>query len=144
MVSRQSLHELFEVRRLLESEAVRQATPLVPDDVLDELEVTLTHSQEQLAAGDVAGHHASDVRMHETLRSYIQNSLLKEMLEGLNNHVSMLRRMGHLQPGQHLAESLKEHRAILRAIRARDADQAEAAMSRHLENSAVRLESLFD
>ena len=144
MVSRQSLHELFEVRRLLETEAVRQATPLIPDCVLDELEETLACSQEQLAEGDVAGHHASDVHIHETLRSYVDNGLLRQMLEELNNHVSMLRRMGHLQPGQHLEDSSQEHRRILQAIRERDAERAAKEMARHLENSSSRLGKLFD
>ncbi len=47
------------------------------------------------------------------------------------------RKPGHMEAG------LKEHQRILRAIRARDADKAEAAMRTHIVNTSSRLRELW-
>ena len=50
--------------------------------------------------------------------------------------------VAQLQPGPHLVESFKEHRAILQAMRERDPEGAAELMGLHLVNSAVRIQEL--
>ena len=141
-VSRQDIREVYEVRKLLEMEVVRQVTPLIPDSVLDELDRSLTETQAQFDAGDSAKHFESDVCFHETIANFVENRLLKEILESLTNRVSMVRRFAHLQPGHHMIESFKEHRAILRAMQQRDPEQVVELMRDHLEQSSLRIQEL--
>ena len=143
-VSRQDIREIYEIRKLLESEVVRQVTPVIPEPVLDELERSLAETQALFDAGDSAKHFESDVFFHETIISFSENHLLKEMLDGLTNRISMVRRFAQLQPGYHMTESFKEHRAILQAMRQRDPEQVAELMRNHLEQSSLRIQELAE
>ena len=139
-VSRRDIWEIYQVRMLIEAEIVRQVTPIIPDSTLDDLERSLDENQSQLEAGDKVSHVASDIYFHETIVGLAENMLLKEILAGLNNRIVRVRRFAQLQPGYHLVESLEEHRAIYRAMRARDPEAAAEALRVHLENSAYRIQ----
>jgi DNA-binding GntR family transcriptional regulator len=142
VVSQQDIREVYEIRRLLEAEAVRQATLLIPESVLDELDRSLTETQARFDRGDTSQHFASDIHFHETILDFVENRLLKEMLDGLTNRISMVRRFALSRPGPHLVESLKEHRAILQAIQQHDPERAAGLMRLHLERSALRIQEL--
>jgi len=139
-VSRQDVREIYEVRKLLEAEIVRQATPLLPESVLDELERSLDRNQAQIDSGDMVGNIESDAYFHSTIGAFVENELIKEILDALNNRILRIRRLAQLQPGLHLVESLNEHRVILRAMRRRDAEAAAEATMIHLENSSLRMQ----
>jgi len=141
-VSRQDIREIYEIRRLLESEVVRQVTPVIPESVFDELERSLAETQALFDAGDSAKHFESDVYFHETIVNFVENGLLKEILDSLTNRISMVRRFAQLQPGYHMTESFKEHYAILQAMRQRDPEQAAELMTLHLERSSLRIQEL--
>jgi len=141
-VSRQDISDVYEIRGLIESEAVRQVTPLIPESVLDELERSLTETLAQFEAGDVTKNFESDVFFHETISGFVENKLLKEVLDGLTNRISMVRRFIQLKPGPHFLEFLREHRAILQAMRQRDPEQAAERMRVHLEHSSLRIQEL--
>jgi DNA-binding GntR family transcriptional regulator len=143
-VSQQDIREVYEIRRLLEAEVVRQVTPLIPESVLDELDKLLTETQVQFEAGDITKHFESDVYFHETIADFVENKLLKEVLDGLTNRISMVRRFAQLQPGDHLVVSIQEHHAILQAIRQRDPERASELMRGHLERSALRIQELAE
>jgi DNA-binding GntR family transcriptional regulator len=144
MVSRQDIREVYEIRRLLESEVVRQVASLIPEPVLDELDRLLTETQAYFDAGDSAKHFESDVCFHETITNFVENKLLKEVLDGLTNRISLIRRFAQLQPGYHMTESFKEHRAILQAMQQRDLEQAAGLMRVHLERSGLRIRELAE
>ena len=141
-VSPQDIQQVYEIRTLLEPEVVRQVTQLIPEPVLDELEECLTEAEVQFNAGDVTKQFESDVYFHETIANFVENKLLKEVLDGLTNRVSIVRRFAQSKPGPHLVESLKEHRAILQAMRKRDPAQAAELMRLHLEESSLRIQNL--
>jgi DNA-binding GntR family transcriptional regulator len=141
-VSQDEIREVFEVRAVLETEMVRQVTPVIPEVVVDELDRWLSDSRAQLEVGNITKHFETDVHFHETLLNSVQNGLLKEMLDSLTNRLFMVRRLAQSKPGPHIPESLQEHRGILRAIRARDADRAAALMNQHLQHSSQRIQEL--
>ena len=143
-VSQRDIREVYEVRRLLESEVVRQVTPLIPESVLNELDRSFVETQAQFDAGDTTKHFESDIHFHGTILDFVENRLLKEVIDGLNNRISIVRRFAQLRPGPHLVESFKEHRAILQAMRQRDAKQAAELMRRHLEESSLRVQELAE
>jgi len=141
-VSQRDIHQVYKVRGLLEAEIVRQVTLLIPQPALDELDNSLVETQAQVDAGDIAKHYENDVSFHETIASFAENKLLREILDSLTNRISMVRRFAQLQPGPHLIESLGEHRAILQAMRQRDPERAAEMMRLHLENSSLRIQEL--
>lgn len=142
-ISHQDVHEIYQVRGLLEAEVVHQVTPLIPDSVLDELERSLAKDRIQLEAGDRTTHFESDVFFHETIVSYAENNLLKEILDSLTNRIVRIRRFAQHQPGFHQLESFEEHRTILQAMQQRNAEKASEAMRVHLEKSAIRIQEFI-
>jgi DNA-binding GntR family transcriptional regulator len=112
--------------------------------VLDELDRLLTETQAQFEGGDITKHFESDVCFHETITNFVENKLLKEVLDGLTNRISVVRRFAQLQPGYHMTESFKEHRAILQAMQQRDPEQAAGLMRVHLERSGLRIQELAE
>jgi len=143
-VSHQDIREVYEIRKLLEAEIVRQVAPLIPESVLDELDRSLIESKTQFDAGDYTKHFEGDTLFHETVANYVDNALLKEVLDGLTNRISMVRRFALSNPGPHLVESFQEHHAILGALRQRDPERAAELMGVHLQNSALRIQSLSE
>ena len=141
-VSRQDIQDIYELRRLLESQAVRQVTPTIPTSVLEELDQSCNQDQELLDAGKDAEHYDCEVFFHASILKYVDNALLVEVLESLSNRTSIVLRFALRQPGPHIPESLQEHRAILRAMRQRDAETAARLMAQHLENSSLRIQEL--
>ena len=110
--------------------------------MLNELERLLTETQVQFDAGDTTKHFENDIHFHGTILDFVENGLLKEVMDGLNNRISIVRRFAQLRPGPHLLESLQEHRVILQAIRQRDPEQAAELMRLHLEKSSLRVQEL--
>ena len=143
-ISPRDIHEIYEVRKLLETEVVRHATPLMPDSVLAGVESYLAETRTRFEAGDGTVHFESDVQFHETIASYEQNALMRELLAGLSKRILAIRRFALGRPGPHLMESWQEHSSILLAIRQRDADQAADLMWSHLDGSAQRLAALAE
>jgi DNA-binding GntR family transcriptional regulator len=141
-VSRQDIHNVYEIRRLLEAEVVRQVTPVISKEALDDLEQSLTEAETAFKAGDEFRHVEADVHFHETITGFMKNELLKDVLDSLTNRISMVRFFAQLQPGYHMIESFQEHRSILEAMRQRDAELAAELMTTHLATSAQRIQEI--
>jgi DNA-binding GntR family transcriptional regulator len=141
-VSQQDIHNVYEIRRLLEAEVVRQVTPVIPQDVLDDLRQSIAAAEKAFKAGNETKHAEADVHFHETIMNFVENELLKEVLDSLTNRVSMVRYFAQLQPGYHMIESFQEHLSILEAMSQRDAETAAALMTAHLEKSAQRIQEI--
>lgn len=142
-VTHQDIRDVYEIRRLIEAEIVRQATPVIPESVLDELDRQLKEDLIALESGVSAQHFGTDQLFHETLAGYCQNKLFMEILDKMNNRIIRVRGFALHQPGTHLFKSHEEHDAILKAIRIRDADLASKLMSQHLADSAIRIEGFI-
>lgn len=141
-VSCQDIHDIYEIRELLEAQVIRQVTPIVPESVLDAGDQILERTEADLKAGDYSGHFQSDLYFQNHIFSLAKNQLLKEILDSLNNRITRIHVFAQTQPGSHMVDSLQEHRAILQAIRQRDPNAAAQAARTHLENSAMRLQKL--
>lgn len=141
-VSHQDIHNVYEIRRLLEAEVVRQVTPVIPPEVLDDLQQSLKEAETAFKAGDESKHAEADVQFHETIIGHVNNELLKEVLDSLTNRISMVRFFAQLQPGYHMLESFQEHLSILEAMRQRDAELASELMTTHLASSAQRIQEI--
>lgn len=141
-ISRRAIREIYEVRQILESEVVRLATPLIPKSVLEELGRRLIETQAKFETGDFTDHFAVSIDFHDAILASIENTVLKEVLDSLNNRIRMIRRFAQLQPGSHLIDALREHRVILEAMQRGAAEEAAELMRLHMEKSGVRLQQL--
>lgn len=143
-LNREDIQKTFELRRILETEVVRQVTPLIPGEVLEQLERSISETHSSYASGNAIKHFETDVLFHNTLIDYCRNELIVETLRSLHNRITTVRRLAQTRSGPHLEIGLDEHKAVLHAVRQRDAEEAARLMAEHLNRSAARLMSLVE
>jgi DNA-binding GntR family transcriptional regulator len=133
--------ELYYMREVLEGTAARlvaQHASEVEISILDDL-----CQQYEAALGDEAALTASNRRFHETLYRCSHNRYLLNIVTVLHDALSLLSGTT-LSQAERAEETLLEHRAVVAAIRARDADAAEQALRTHIRTAhKVRMQKLF-
>jgi DNA-binding GntR family transcriptional regulator len=135
--------ELYYMREVLEGTAARLVAQHASDveiSILDDL-----CQQYEAALGDEAALTASNRRFHDTLYRCSHNRYLLNMVTVLHDALSLLGGSGTtLGNAERAAETLREHREVVAAIRARDADAAERALRSHIRAAQkVRMQKLI-
>ncbi len=126
--------ELMEARRLFESETAALAATLITRDELDRLEQAVA-DMEQDNINRIDNHEASDRRFHVGIAQATQNSAIVATIENLwdvRNHSPMCVRILDKVRSQGVRPRIDEHRAIIEALRQRDAARSREAMRTHL------------
>jgi DNA-binding FadR family transcriptional regulator len=130
------LGEQLECRRILEVEAAALAAERASDEQLELLTASfrmMTVSAERAQRNPVAEglYHEADIAFHRAIVDTAGNRTLGRMTEPIHRALSAaLRRLS--RPQHRFERGLPEHERILSAIRARDPDEARAAMRSHL------------
>lgn len=130
-VSVDDLIQLFEVREMLEGLATRRVTERLTPSTKAELEGVVERHGEALKRKDLASHVEMDMRFHSVIRESASNVPLSEMLDRLQARVRLA--MHSLWQGDDAPRrALEDHKKILAAISAGDAEEAEAAARAHI------------
>jgi len=135
----QSQRKLFEVRQVIEPDLAALAARRATAEHLAGMRKAL-QEQEQLVARGESGIEA-DTTFHYLVAEAAGNEVLLKIMDNL---MGLLRetRETSLQQGGRPAQSLKQHRAILGAIEARDAEAAQRRMERHIRQMEERVFNL--
>lgn len=139
----QDVRDLFQAREALEVALVQWITPLIGQAQLDEFAQLFATIDDDLARGHYDSYIPSDARFHAAILENTTNTVFIRMLGQLNEQITRIRNYSHSQPGEHMREAHAEHRAILAALQARDADAAARAMREHLRNVTRRAIALL-
>jgi GntR family transcriptional repressor for pyruvate dehydrogenase complex len=130
----QSIRELLEVRKILETGCASLAARHRTEEDLRALEEELTIMEQSIA--DEAKGEEADVRFHLKLARASHNSLLIPMMESLSQklHENMkeTRRLWFYAESGEARRLLGEHADIYAAVRDKDEKRAFEAMSGHL------------
>jgi GntR family transcriptional repressor for pyruvate dehydrogenase complex len=129
LASGASLLEIHAVRRLLEPEATRMATPRLTDADFAELE---EHLQRMEAAQDVAAFIDADTAFHRVILDACGNAALSSLIQNLSGSTQRARLWQSLVEQSATEATLASHRAIYTALLARDDEMAAAADLMHL------------
>ncbi len=134
--TKREMARLFEVREALEGLSARLAAPRIARD-------EVRHMEETFRGLDVAPTPAAfrkyverDRYFHWRLVEIAANEQLAHAMESVNM-MFFAWQDGLVRPA---AETIKDHFAILEALRRRDPDASEAAMRLHIRRSVERLE----
>jgi DNA-binding GntR family transcriptional regulator len=135
--------ELYYMREVLEGTAARLTARHASEVEISILEDLCRQYEEAGRTGDEAMLAASNRRFHDTLYRCSHNRYLVNMLTVLHDALSLLGSTT-LRSKERAQETLKEHRAVVDAVKARDADAAEAALRNHIRAAQkVRMTQLF-
>jgi DNA-binding GntR family transcriptional regulator len=139
-VTVQSIHETFDVRRLLEGAAAGRAAELATPEEIEQLRVLAVLPRP--AEGDYRSRtnspaeyrdaEAANVRFHLAIAAAARNSLAMELIERCLAQVDRFMSLGvHFGPFQEVATDA--HLAIVDAIAQHDGDVARSRMEEHLD-----------
>jgi DNA-binding GntR family transcriptional regulator len=123
--------DLYAIRRMLEVMAIRRAVPNIDDDMLQRLELANK-------SVEVAARH-SEVHQFRELCAQFHEVILEAT--GSKIYSDTTRSIIHLAlfavplDERRIDQVISEHRAIIRALRARDGKKAAQLMDRHLGGS---------
>ena len=130
--------KMFEARRLVEVAVAGLAAEHATDDDLRKMaeEVGETYA----ALDNPEEYFIHDFGFHRAVAAASGNPILATFMEMVSD-VLYQRRRRAVGAARDMKESAEMHRKIYRAIRARDADAARAAMSEHLTQAQLTFES---
>jgi DNA-binding GntR family transcriptional regulator len=139
VLTAEELHQLFEVRYLLETHALSAVQ--LPIDTIDEIR-QLAHQMDNVTDGaaynDFKDYLVLDRAFHQTLVGLSGNSYLLKAWQDLHVHLHLSR----LYTGVGLfdrGDSTSEHRAIVEALAQRDSDQAVEMLRQHIRRVENRM-----
>ncbi|MDQ7841453.1 MAG: GntR family transcriptional regulator [bacterium] len=132
------IEELYALREIMEGLAAALAARQGGERCRAQLERLLVRQQARVQAGDVEGYGDLDLAFHRCLREASGNARLSRVAESFNGQIRLLISTSAQLPGR-LPVSLQEHKAIVRAVKAKDPAAAEAAMRHHVQQAGVAI-----
>ncbi|HEX8713996.1 MAG TPA: GntR family transcriptional regulator [Solirubrobacteraceae bacterium] len=138
MPSREQALEVYEVRALLEGLVARECAENASAAQLQELRDAFSEFEASHESGDARLMLQAKSRFYDGMFDGAGNETVRSILESLQARVSVLRATTMTRPGR-APESVREIRAIVGAIEARDADAAASACSFHVRQAARTL-----
>ena len=137
-VSVHDVKEIFEIRTALESLATVLATVRIEPEELEKLRALLAEIEGHIERKDIEKIVATDIEFHGLLYQVSRNDRLVTIISNLKEQLARFRTLSMSYPGR-LQETLEEHRAMVEAIAAGDADAAREAAERHMEQAEKTL-----
>ena len=130
-VSDKDLTDVYHLLSLLESDAAGVVAECASDAQIRELQAL--HDKLESAVGDREKFFALNERFHMRLLEIAGNRWRDQMVADLRKVMKLNRHNSLLKSGR-IAESLKEHRAIMKALAKRDAGATVLKMQEHFSN----------
>lgn len=140
-ITEQDLDEIFPVIALLEGRCAYEAALNASDADLAALEQLHDRLQRHAQSKRINEYYETNFAIHEAIIVLANNRWLAQVISDLRKIVKLARLQQLHAPGR-LEQSLSEHLAVYAALKARDAEGAEAAMRTHLTRQRVALREL--
>lgn len=135
----EELIDAYQVREALEVLAVRLAVPRITEADLAGLEELVDRMSEHAKNGAISDFFPANVAFHELLCELSGNEKLRQVHYRLAGEIGRFQARTLALRGN-LDDSVAEHRAILAAIRLRDAEKAAELTAAHIRVPARRLQ----
>ena len=142
-VTRDDLVDIYKIRMRLEGLASATAAVRISDCDLELLRNSVELAEFYISKNDAEHLKELDTEFHSIIYRASGNRVLNKTLSELHRNITSYRKMSLAVPGR-LERSVGEHREILEAIEARDAERADRLTSEHiaaaLENMLITVE----
>ena len=140
-ITERDLDEIFPVIALLEGRCAFEAARNATDADLAALTQMHERLEKAARARRITEYYEANFAIHEAIITLANNRWLAQVIGDLRKILRLARLQQLHAPGR-LAQSLAEHMAVFAALKARDAEGAEAAMRTHLIRQREALREL--
>lgn len=137
------LEEIYRIRELLEGEAVRSAVARADEGLLDAVEELQRAVEEAAESGDVTEMAAANRRFHFALIEASGMPRLIRLVATLWDSTDAYRSLYYAEAG-HRDLAVREHRAVIAALRDGDADTAVRRLDEHRTHAVAALREVLD
>src|SRR5262249_29346476 len=137
-ISVEEADEIYDVREALDALIGRRVAQRATAEQLAALKGLVAEMEQATAGEDVKRYHQLNLRFHDQLVEFAGNARLTETYRLLTKELLLFRLRG-LKDGGGFAVSIAEHKAIVKAIGARDAERAARLLRRHASDSRARM-----
>ncbi len=132
-ITEKSMRDVLEVRKALEELAVCLACKRITDDKVEELREALEDFQKVVQTRNVTKITEADVHFHNIIFEVTNNQRLIHIIHNLGEQMYRYR-LEYIKEEKYHGKIVKEHEAILEAIRRRDIESAVNSVSIHINN----------
>lgn len=137
-ISERDLDEIFTVMALLEGQCARDATRQADEADLKRLKTLHETLERAVHQQDIDAFFETNQAFHQHVQQVADNHWLQHVIEDLRKVIKLSRHHSLFSEGR-LEQSLAEHRDILKAMLAGDAEGAEQAMRTHIRGGRQAL-----
>lgn len=137
-INQDDIRDVYEIRSLIEGVAASRAATLASDGDISALEEIIDLTEFYFERGNNEKLQGMDGRFHDKIYQMSGSKILCHVLTDLHSYICRFRGISLMKNGRAKA-SLAEHRAILEAIKNRDADRAKELSTIHVKNAAINL-----
>jgi GntR family transcriptional regulator, transcriptional repressor for pyruvate dehydrogenase complex len=132
-----SVADVFQTRVMLEGQLAGLSAHSLSDTELDALAAETDKMQKNWASGDLLANVEADLEFHQIIASACPNRMLVDLYQSVRQQLTATQ----IQPipitePERMKASISEHRGIVTAFRARDAERAIREMKAHILNTA--------
>ncbi|MGI9951733.1 GntR family transcriptional regulator [Moorellaceae bacterium AZ2] len=133
-ISKREAWEIYNIRAVLEGLAARLAAENITPKQLERLEELVKAMEEAWARRDMEVLQKLHVEYNGLIYQAAESPRLEQMITNLAEYIVGFTKVGYAVPGR-INTATREHREILEALKARDADRAEKLARQHIDNS---------
>ncbi|MFC1885876.1 GntR family transcriptional regulator [Thermodesulfobacteriota bacterium] len=137
-LSENEIFEMYEALALFEGTFAKKAVERMSEQELKKLEELHRQMEQHYENGDIEKYANTNYRYHACIQEMVKNNTISSLLNNLERR-AMLSRCRQLRLKGRFDESMKEHRAIIKAFRKRDASAAEFYLKVHFVNQCEAL-----
>jgi len=133
IASIEDIQEVLQIRSVLEGLAARLATKVINGGEIKELEKYIKQMEYYTNKDDALAFSEMDAEFHELILNICGNNRLIQIRKNLSDQAHRYRIRSLSIPGR-LKYSLKEHQEIVKALKRKEAEQADKLSQKHIEN----------
>ena len=141
-ISLRDIHEIFEVKLVLEPYVSERAAALATPEERADLLAIVDRMTEAERLGDIESWLRQDEAFHALLFSLARNVRLTQTLMGLNGQWYRVR-AGVIGMTRRMKESLQEHRDVAECVARGNPEEARRISKEHLERVLESIESVY-
>ncbi|RGU94975.1 GntR family transcriptional regulator [Clostridium sp. AF15-17LB] len=133
-ITQKDVHDIYKIRSMLEGLCAHWATEHITEKQIEELEEIILLSEYHLRKkGNEQAEQVSELdgKFHKVLYEASDSRILEHVLSDFHKYVQMARTMS-VGAKERAERSIEEHRAILEAIKRKDAGRAERLANEHI------------
>lgn len=138
-ISREDLQDVLEVRKALDTLAVKLACERINEEEINKLKEAEADFERILKTGDTTLIAEADVAFHDVIQAASKNKRLKSMISNLAERIYRYRFEYIKQQSDGGKTLVDEHREIVRCIEEKNIPEAIKAIEIHIDNQEISI-----